>query len=78
LKEIEENCGTAQLVQADLQDLTQTEALASLASSVDVLVLNASMQFRRPWQDIPMDEAKTQLTCNYLSSLLLMQAVAVF
>ena len=76
LQEIEAEGGSAQLVQADLQELTQAEVLAATAANVDVLVLNASVQIRRPWQQIPMEEAITQLTCNYLSSLRLMQAAA--
>ena len=75
-KEIEGDGGYASLLQADLQDLIQTEALCAKLDRVDVLVLNASVQFRRPWHQIPMDEAIHQLNCNYLSSLRLMQAVA--
>jgi len=76
LAEIEQAGGCGQLLQADLQDPSQTEALASKVSGADVLVLNASVQFRRPWQQIPLEEAVLQLNCNYLSSLRLMQAVA--
>jgi NAD(P)-dependent dehydrogenase (short-subunit alcohol dehydrogenase family) len=68
--------GTAQTLQADLCDLSQTEALAANLPAVDILVLNASVQFRTPWQQIPMAEALTQLNCNLLSSLRLIQAVS--
>ncbi len=76
LKEIENAGGCGEILQADLQDLRQTEALCAKLEKVDVLVLNASVQHRRQWQQIPMAEAITQLNCNYLSSLRLMQAVA--
>lgn len=78
LDEIEQAGGCGALLQADLCDLSQTEALCESLENLDVLVLNASVQFRRGWQDIPMDEAHTQLNCNYLSSLRLMQAVAEY
>ena len=68
--------GTAQALQADLCDLAQTDALAADLPPVDVLVLNASVQFRTPWQQISMAEAQTQLNCNLLSSLRLIQAVS--
>ena len=68
--------GTAQALQADLCDLAQTDALAANLPPVDVLVLNASVQFRTPWQQISMAEAQTQLNCNLLSSLRLIQAVS--
>ena len=77
LREIEENGGCGALLQADLCDLSQTEALCEKLQSVDVLVLNASIQVRRAWQEIPMEEAILQLNCNYLSSLRLMQAVVM-
>lgn len=68
--------GSGELLQADLQDLAQTAALAKKLPPVDALVLNASVQIRRPWQEISAEEAALQLNCNYTSSLLLIQAVA--
>lgn len=70
--------GSGVLVQADLCDLTQTQALAKAIEQTDILVLNASVQFRNAWQNITADEAQQQLNCNFTSSLLLMQAVAEY
>lgn len=74
--EIEKMGGSATAETADLTDLRETAALAARLDGVDVLVLNASVQYRRPWQEITAEEATAQLNCNFLSSLLLIQAVA--
>ncbi|MBP3381787.1 MAG: SDR family oxidoreductase [Clostridia bacterium] len=74
---IRENGGTAQVITADLTDLEQTRALCALAKDADVLVLNASVQYRTPWQDITVDACYEQLNCNFVSSMLLIQAAVV-
>ena len=74
--EIEEMGGSATVETADLTDLAATAALASRMGEVDVLILNASVQYRRPWQEITPEEGTAQLNCNFLSSLILMQAAA--
>ena len=66
--------GRAGVLQADLCDLAQTERLAREMGDVDVLVLNASLQIKKPWQTITVDDVEQQLHCNYVSSLLLIQA----
>ena len=73
---IEEMGGMANILQADLCDLDATRALAEQAGQVDVLVLNASLQIRKPWQEITQEEYTRQMTCNFASSLLLIQAFA--
>ena len=71
---IEEKGGKAQIVTANLCDLDATKALAAQISEVDVLVLNASVQYRTPWQEITTDACYDQLNCNFVSSMLLIQA----
>ena len=66
--------GRATVLQADLCDLSQTARLAREMGDVDVLVLNASLQIKKPWQTITTEDAAQQLNCNYVSSLLLIQA----
>ena len=39
-----------------------------------MLVLNASVQYRNSWENISLPECEKQLNCNFVSSLLLMQA----
>ncbi len=74
VREIEEKGGKASYIAADLCDIRETRKLCEFAKDVDVLVLNASIQYRKPWEQITPEEAYDQLNCNYLSSLLLAQA----
>lgn len=73
---IEQRGGSAEIRVCDLTDLSQTQALCKTVGHVDVLVLNASLQYRTPWQEIAVDACCAQLNCNFISSMLLMQAVA--
>jgi len=75
-KIIEENGGVAEIVMANLCDLEQTKAIFEKTGPIDVLVLNASLQYRTPWQEISVEAAYEQLNCNFVSSMLLIQAVA--
>ncbi len=61
------------VVQADLCKLAETEALLGKAGNVDILVLNASVQIKKPWEEITLEDCEKQVNCNYLSSLLLIQ-----
>lgn len=65
--------GKCRIVQADLANPEGAKALFSQTGSLDILVLNASMQFRKKWEEITQEEFYTQVNCNFLSSLLLMQ-----
>lgn len=73
---IESKGGTARIIKADLCDLNATRELAKQAGDVDVLVLNASLQIPKPWQEISQEDCLLQLNCNFASSLLLIQALA--
>ena len=70
---IEAEGGTARIIQADLCDLEATRKLAQQAGNVDVLVLNASLQIPKKWNEITQEECTLQLNCNFASSLLLIQ-----
>lgn len=67
----------AEFVEADLG---QPEGSARLASSlrdgVDILVLNASVQIRKPWEEIPPADFSLQMRVNVQSSMELMQSFA--
>lgn len=71
---IEQNGGTAEIFKADLCNAAETAALAKGMGDIDVLVLNASLQYREKWEDISLDRCTQQLNCNFVSSLLLIQA----
>ncbi len=73
---IEQNGGKAEVIMANLCDLNETKELCEKISNIDVLVLNASLQYRTPWQDISLQACYEQLNCNFVSSMLLIQAVA--
>lgn len=70
---IENAGGKASILTADLCDPAQAKALARQMGNVDVLVLNASLQIRKPWQEITLEEANAQLNCDFLSSMVLIQ-----
>ena len=74
--EIEKNGSSAEVIQANLCNTEETKALIEKAGDVDVLVLNASLQYRNPWQNITLDECYEQLNCNFVSSLMLIQGVS--
>ncbi|MBQ3865690.1 MAG: SDR family oxidoreductase [Clostridia bacterium] len=60
----------------DLTDPAGARAAMERLGDVDVLVLNASLQIRRPWREIDLEECRDQLNCNFVSSLQLIQAAA--
>lgn len=71
---IEENGGSTQIMPCDLTDTEKVAEFCKTLPSIDVLVLNASVQYRTSWQDITLDACSEQLNCNFVSSLLLIQA----
>ncbi len=71
---IEKNGGKATIFKADLCDIEETKKLAEEIKGVDVLVLNASLQIRKKWHEITTDDVYNQLNCNFVSSLILIQA----
>lgn len=75
VKEIEKSGGKASIIMSDLTDLNKTKELCDKIKYVDVLVLNASLQYRTPWQEISTDACYEQLNCNFVSSMMLIQAV---
>lgn len=72
---IEQNGGVAETIVSDLTDLNSTRELCEKIKEVDVLILNASVQYRTPWKDISVDACQKQLNCNFVSSMMLIQAV---
>lgn len=71
---IRKNGGTAEVILADLTDLEQTNIMCQKLKNVDVLVLNASLQYRTPWQEITKEACYEQLNCNFVSSMMLIQS----
>ncbi len=77
-EEIEEKGGVADIATANLCDLEATKRLSKAAESADVLILNASLQYRTPWQEITTEACYEQLNCNFVSSMLLIQAAVPY
>ena len=77
-KEIEALGGAAEILTANLCDLSETAALAEKIKECDILVLNASLQYRNSWENITVKECEEQLNCNFVSSLLLIKAATPF
>ena len=75
VEEIEKIGGQASIIMSDLTDLSKTKELCEKVKDVDVIVLNASLQYRTSWQEITTDACYEQLNCNFVSSLMLIQAV---
>ncbi len=76
--EIESFGGKAEIMQADLCDTSKTLELAEMMGNVDILVLNASVQYRNAWDKITLEECQDQLNCNFVSSLLLIQKASEY
>ncbi|MBR5011057.1 MAG: SDR family oxidoreductase [Clostridia bacterium] len=75
---IEQNGGKAEVIGANLCDTAETQKLAEKIKDIDALVLNASVQYRNKWDNITLDETYSQLNCNFVSSMLLIQAVVPY
>lgn len=72
---IEKDGGNAIVLRADLCNAENVKNLIKEMGMIDVLVLNASLQIRRPWMEISLEECYEQLNCNFVASMMLIQAV---
>lgn len=61
------------LIVADLSKPDGAENLYNAVGDVDILILNASIQYRKKWIEITPEEMETQLQTNFKSSLRLIQ-----
>ena len=69
---IEQNGGVCTLVKYDLFKADCAAKLYERTGDVDALVLNASIQFRKKWNEITPEEYETQMNCNFRANLFLM------
>ena len=63
-------------VRANLLKLDEIEKLYEMTGDVDILVLNASIQYKRKWNEFTLEEYDTQMNCNLKSSYLLIKKYA--
>lgn len=75
-QEIQAAGGVAHVVQGDLCKPQAAQEIFAKTGPVDALILNASVQIRRPWAQITAQEAGQQMQCNFFSSLALIQLYA--
>lgn len=78
VNEICKNGGTAEYIQADLCDENSVDGLIKKLGGVDILVLNASLQIKENWESITKEHFHSQINCNLLSSMLLIQQAVPF
>lgn len=71
---IKTEIGAYKSIIGDLSDMRQVAEMRKKTGAVDVLVLNASVQYKQKWLDICDSEIEKQLSVNVVSTLKLMQA----
>jgi hypothetical protein len=70
---IKNEIGAGKAVICDLSDMGQVAEIKEATGAVDVLVINASVQYKQKWQDITDYEIEKQLNVNVVSTLKLIQ-----
>ena len=60
----------------DLSKPDCAETLYEITGDIDILILNASIQYRKAWDEISDEEFDRQMTVNFKSSLKLIQKYA--
>lgn len=63
-------------VTVDLSEKDCAERLYNLTNNIDILILNASIQFRTAWDKITDEEFDKQIAVNFRASLKLIQTYA--
>lgn len=72
-EEIEQFGRECILAKVDLSRSDCADEMYKAVQKVDILVLNASVQFRNHWQKITLEEVEKQTNCNFRAALLLIQ-----
>ncbi len=72
-KAASEMTGDVKCVVANLAKPEEVESLYAQTGDLDILVLNASVQFRNPWDKVTPEEIETQLQVNFKASYRLIQ-----
>ncbi len=66
-----------ELYQCDLAEFSSAKLIEGFLRKknieIDILVLNASVQVRKPWNEVTSDEYELQMNTNFRSSLFLIQ-----
>lgn len=73
-EKIRAELGAAAAVVCDLSDMEEVEALPKKTGNIDILVLNASVQYRKGILDITDAEFDTQVSVNFKSTYKLIRS----
>lgn len=68
--------GAATTAVCDLSAPDAADILFEQTDAVDILILNASVQYKRPWDGFSREEVDMQLSCNLTSSYYLIKRYA--
>lgn len=71
-----EQVENSQIAFCSLLNADCAEKLYSITGDIDILVLNASVQFRKSWDQVTPEEFDTQMKLNFKSNLELIQKYA--
>ncbi len=72
-KRVQQEIGAHAAAVGDLSEADVAEKLKSATGEVDVLVLNASVQYKQKWREASPDLIQKQLQVNFVSTVRLMQ-----
>ena len=72
-KRVQQEIGAHASAVGDLSEADVAEKLKSATGEVDVLVLNASVQYKQKWREASSDLIQKQLQVNFVSTVRLMQ-----
>lgn len=76
-KEIKAMGVDCHLLACDLSELNSAKTISTFLKErnldVDILILNASVQFRKPWNEVTTEEFELQINTNFRASLFLIQ-----
>lgn len=72
-KRVQSEIGAHAAVVGDLSEADAAEKLKAATGEIDVLVLNASVQYKQSWREITAELMHKQLQVNFVSTVRLMQ-----
>lgn len=72
-KRVQSDIGAHAAVVGDLSEADAAEKLKAVTGEIDVLVLNASVQYKQSWREITAELMQKQLQVNFVSTVRLMQ-----
>ncbi|MBQ8439568.1 MAG: SDR family oxidoreductase [Clostridia bacterium] len=70
---VREEIGAWKAVTADLSKIEEIKSLRQKTGDVDILILNASVQYKETWENISEENFDMQVTVNLKSTLMLIQ-----